>query len=190
MSGHPALLPFLSALLQTGKSRMAPALQDQIRRGSDRYSERVVFRFHLPESPCWSAHLPRRVPADRQDATAPELHLVLSVRLSGPGRARRGAGCRRCNSSPSESSRGGCYQRARAGARQNTFVARRHASAARVPVRVAQSRGALLGNRRTRSCFDEGQVVCASGCTSRERRISGKNGRPSNVPPAGGRTAG
>lgn len=30
VSGHPALLQFLSALLQTGKSIMAPALQDQI----------------------------------------------------------------------------------------------------------------------------------------------------------------
>lgn len=53
------------------------------------------------------------------------------------------------HSSLSKSSRGDRYQRARAGARQNTFVTRLHASAARVPVRLAQSRGALLGNRRT-----------------------------------------
>lgn len=65
VSGHPALLQFLSALLQTGKSIMAPTLRDEIRRairaerrgsdGSDRHSERVIFSFHLPESPCWSA---------------------------------------------------------------------------------------------------------------------------------------
>lgn len=133
MSGHPALLQFLSALLQTGKSIISctpgsdpTCNQSRERRGyggsggSEGYSERVVFSFHLPESPCRSAHERRRVLADRQDVTAVALHLVLSVRLSGPGRARRGAGCCRCNSSLSKSSRGDCYQQA--GARQNTFA--------------------------------------------------------------------
>lgn len=149
VSGYPALLQFLSALLQTGKSIMAPALQDQIRRSirAERDAAptaptdtlRGSFSVSYSQGPRAGPACPGR-PAGCDRGGAPSGFKCVTER-AGTGTERR-----RLLPVPFLS-----FQEfprrwlpACSGGGSPEHIC--HASTARVPVRVAQSRGALLGN--------------------------------------------